>query len=295
MKNIIRTLRSSFYDPREYASILGKPFSYSLKYFVFLAVLVSVLAVGYKTYSIASFFNQAVPEVLEEIRSSFPDDLVVEIRNGQVRTNADEPYGLMVPRQWRGGEDGIRNIVVINTRDEPTLERLEKYRTAILVGKDQVAFLDGENPGSIRVQSLRGISDIRIDKNALNGVLDTVLSYRFAAIALVLLMALFAFFLTFLFQYLLYLVLGAFMVALALQARDQRFNYVRSYRIGLHAMTPAIAYEMITILVPALHVPFFFTVIMALTVYVNFPVSQTMKADAEPTPLGGTDPSGGGN
>jgi hypothetical protein len=131
------------------------------------------------------------------------------------------------------------------------------------------------------VHSLQGISDVRIDKTAVNGVIDPLLSYRFVAIILVLLAALLLFFLTFLFQYLLYLVPGALMVALALQARGHRFDYARSYRIGLHAMTPAITYEMLSLIVPAIHVPFFFTIIMALTVYANFSAYVPTDPDTE--------------
>ena len=95
--SFLQNIGKSIYSPEFYKELLGLPFSFSLKYFYSLAVVLAVaLAVifSFKIIPAAQPFLQSIgPQVL----NYYPDELVITIKNGDVSTNVAEPYLLPLP------------------------------------------------------------------------------------------------------------------------------------------------------------------------------------------------------
>ena len=85
--NLISDLRGSVYDPEYYKGLLKKPFSYSLKYFFFLALSLAFIGALLSLFTVLPNLNSFLQELGPKILSHYPQDLVITIKDGVVSTS----------------------------------------------------------------------------------------------------------------------------------------------------------------------------------------------------------------
>lgn len=280
----IENIKFSIYNPEHYKEILNKPFSFSLRYFLSLAVLIAVISTIVFSFSILPKFNKFVAEVSPKILNYYPENLEVTVKSGKVSTNVPEPYFIKLPSDFKNSDqgDGIEppiekmdNLLVIDTRSPLTAELFRSYKTAALLGYDSFAYDDN---GAIKIQPLDQSINGVVTKEKVSAVLNKVMPFV-KVLPLVLVPIVFVgVWLGIVLGNLIYLIFGAFMIWIFARIIKKDFSYGKSYQIGLHAITIGVILEAtIFWFYPNLEFSFLFTIIMLAVIWVNFSSSSNVS------------------
>ena len=159
LKTFLTTFYKSLASPKYYADILQAKFSFSLKYFLMLALLSSIVSVGLLSVEILPKAKTAVDAFNRQILRAYPSDLVITAKDGQLTSNKTDPIVVPVPLEtpndFKNTKSQIKNVLVFDPNG--TVDDLKKYETAILINKSNV-IVQGEND-QIRIQPLKNIPD----------------------------------------------------------------------------------------------------------------------------------------
>lgn len=284
-------VRKSIYSPAFYQSLLVKPLSFSLKYYASFSIGLAVAL----TVFLSAFWVPAAHEFMtnagEEVLKNFPENLVIRIEGGEVtEVSEPEPYVIPLPEsaslpEGLEGEPVPKNLIVVDTTNEFTIDRFRSFDTLMMLTRDSVVYREAE--GRVAIQSLSGMPATVVDKEFVGNLADAMRSAsRFIAPIIV-----FATFFVFIagFAFVLgYLVPGAVLALGIARLNGWKIKYGKAYQFGIHAATASILlYFMLLLLLPALQIPFLFTGVFALVLWFNLPragyVSPAMiSAAAEP-------------
>jgi len=270
-------VKNSIYNPQYYQGLISKPFSYSLKYFFVVIILLSALATVFFSFNVIPGIASGIVAVKSNILQYYPDNLEISIKGGKVSTNAQEPYIIKAA----AGNDtqkeisSFKNVLVIDTKTDFSLSQFKNYKTYALLGREDFAYYEKDN--EIKIISLAGMPDFTLNKDKILSFFSKVepwlpLLYHPACI-------LFFFggiFLGMCLGYLIYLLLAALLIWLVAKIKKLGIGYKKSYQLGLHLLTVPLAvnflvYTVLGAFVPNLfHVPFMFTVILLVMAFINF-------------------------
>ena len=84
----LSVLKKSVYGPDFYKSLKDQPFSFSLKYFYSLVLVLSVIMCVIFSYIFLPKANLFFFNTKENFIKEFPDSLVINIEKGRVLTNS---------------------------------------------------------------------------------------------------------------------------------------------------------------------------------------------------------------
>lgn len=280
-------IKSSIYNPNFYNEILNKPFSYSLKYFLSLAVLIAIVTTIVFSFSTLPKINKFIGEIDVNVLKYYPDELVITAKNGIISTNVPEPYFIKMPAELkdenikpakneseitRQDMAELENLVVIDTKSPLTVDLFLSYKTFALVGRDSIAFYDNS---AVKIQptgpELNGV----LTKAKVLESLDKIMPYiKIIPVALIPIAFIFSF-IGFIFGNLIYLIFGAFVIWLAAKIMKRELEYGKAYQIGFHAITLGVILEAIIFqFYPILNFPFLFTILMVMIVWINLKFSS---------------------
>lgn len=265
--NLPHLFRQSVYSPEFYRSLLHRPFSFSLKYFFALATalalalaLLSVITTFPSLYRIARDFGPGFARL-------FPDEMRIEIRNGEVSTNVEQPFFIPIPPELEA-EGQPSNMIVINTEEPFSTGRFDELNTLSLLTKTEFAWRDNDN--RIRIQPIEIAAGV-LDKPTINGWaegLERALRWSAPLLAAGAVLFMFILISVVLSVQLLYLFLGAVFVMFIGRLRGMRLSYKKSYQIGIHAISLGVLFSALMWL-GAPQNPFIFTGLLVLTVWLN--------------------------
>lgn len=275
-----RTVKDSVYNPDFYENLPARwsPSS-SLKYFARLVFLIScILAIFPIIAGIVLLSNpDKIGSIRTQIVETFPQELVVNIKNGEVSTNVEEPYFIPQPAGIR--EELLRqmnrklpyeanNLLVINTRKPIELTDFQNYRTLAILGKNEVGFYSPDR-GRIDVQSLKDFSlPYALDRQSFGSLVDSGWNTLKTILVVLMILSPFLIFLALFIFYLLYLIFGALVVWLAAKISNLRFTYGESYQSGLHLITLPL---ILSFLLPFIfQLPFILTLTLFIMALINF-------------------------
>lgn len=267
---LIWEIRASIYNQGYYQSLRKKPFLYSLKYYLTLALLLSFVAAFVFLFTLMPVVRPFVDGFGSKILNDYPEDLRVVIKKGQVSTNVAEPYFIKVPeeisQEIEAVNPGVENLFVVDTQSQPTSEQIRHYKTLILLTKESVVYYDRNK---IAIQSLGKVADFTLDKGVVSSFLEKIQPYlKFFFPIIVVFVFLIVF--TGAILNLLYLVLIALLIWLIARARKIEIGYKKAYQIGLHLMTLALVVDVVLLMfTPRLRVLFLFTAITVVAAIIN--------------------------
>lgn len=290
-------MRSSVYEPSFYRTIRERPLSSVLGYFVLLILASSLMTSVTPVVDIATFIFRPSEEkdaVRKEILALYPEELSVRFENGTISTNVAEPYAIPLPRvlkeEMGASEKYPGNLLVIDTGKSISASDFETFDTIAILSKDSIGFHDFEND---KVE-IRNFGDtpgesFTFDSEKFASYVDMIEKFvKGFGIALLFLVPLFVFFakLTIL---PLYLVFGAFVIWIIAKIRGTSWTYGTAYKAGLHLLTLPVLYGIISSdpFIPSLHIPFLFTVILAIAAVINMtpdPIKQE-PTEIDPDPI----------
>lgn len=273
----LELIKKSIYSPGFYRSVLGRPLSFSLKYFYTLVLGLSIVLTFYYSFLLVPRFNSILRSVGPAILANFPDELQMTVRNGELSVNVPEPLSVPLSGAFRGfisnpAKAVPKNLVVVDTRSTSTfgefLTVFKSYDTLVLLTRDSMIYYDTNLEGA-RIKSLKEIENMVITKSSVVALTDKIDSFlRFLPV-----LAVFGIFIVVLALYsfkLVYLFLVALLILLIARMRGIKLRYGKAYQLGIHAMTLSLlVYSLFLMMRPAPRVSPLFTVVMLIIVFVN--------------------------
>ena len=290
MKQLIEQIQKSIYNPEFYRTILTKPFSFTWIYFSGFTMLLALLLTIIFSIPLVSVVNNFLHGAPDKIMTYFPAELAVTITKGHVTVNQPEPYALAMPPEFRTAT--MTNLAVIDTKNPVTLDAFKAQHTAALVGEHQIIYMGNNN--KVEISEIDPSLSMTIDHAQVTQWVEHVRPYT-AYVSPILVICLFAGLLLYFGLRFAYMVFGALLILLLGRfALKQEWSYSASYQIGLHALTLPLLLQTIFMLLPIgfPSIPFFYTVIMLIMVYVNFkdPTAVTPSVSIAPN-VPPTDPT----
>lgn len=175
--DFFKTLKSSVYDPQFYRNISKRGLSSSIGYFLLVALLLTIVNGLLLANDLLVTAPRELAKGITDAVNAYPANLVVEINNGKVSTNAEEP--LFVPFPEGGTEiDGknINNFVVVDTKTAYSSAQFEQYKTLVWVTEDTIFYQDS-NEFSQRSIDLSEVNNFKLDRETINYWVEVINPY----------------------------------------------------------------------------------------------------------------------
>lgn len=217
-----------------YRDILKTSFSFSVKYYLFLALVASIITSLAYSVKIIPKTSKALGNVVNSARNTFPDDLVFTIKNGGWSINRPEPFIVPMPKFGGEGTDmgAPKNLVVFYNNG--TIEDLNNLDTLIIFNKVNVLYKEGN---TIRVMPIKDLPDNVINKAEFDKLVTGLASlFRLLPLLIVLLIFLVVLATNIIFRAI-YFAWFSLLVWLASTIIGVKFGYTESVKVAVHSAT----------------------------------------------------------
>ena len=164
LASLIETFKRSIYDLDFYAELSKRSFRFAFLYlYVLLAISTGIFLIKTTIFLFPKLpqVDSFVQKVRYSVKTSYPTDLVVTIKNGELQTNVSEPFYINFPQELNRKELGSYHIIAIDT--SASLENFYRYRSMFLLTKNAVVTPD-ENNG-FKVTPFQKNLNLRIDRD----------------------------------------------------------------------------------------------------------------------------------
>ncbi len=273
-------VKNSIYGPEFYKELQSKPLSFSFKYFYALASILAVIGTAQFSFQVIPGLTTFLSGLGPEIIDSYPNELVVTIKDGQASSNVAEPYFIKTPESMRN--ENYRNVpvtdnfVVIDTKNQFTEENFTKYNSFAVVTKTSLAFR--KDNGGIEIYSLSKMPNLTIDNASVASFVGKIQPFVKLAWPFFILASFAGFLLSFSAE-LIYLLFAALLIWIVAKVKKFPIGYKKSYQAGLHIITLpllfGVASPLLNIHVP---IPFFATILLVVAALINFEPRKTEPA-----------------
>lgn len=264
MKQLFSDIQASIYSSDFVSRFRSRSFEHAAFFVLFLSgvagLIATVAALAVMVPGVWLFFNSDI------VADYYPEGLEVQITDGKVSTNQENPY--VLPVSYFSDElleegDAV-NFLTIDTTVVDPLAALESYDTMILVSSDRV--VAQKSDGEIRVFSLAEVQDLTISEESTQALMKTIMPWLIAAtIMLTLLIPGIVIF--FVFVYNLLILLGlAVPVWILGKLQKLNFSYKESYMLAAYALTLPVLFSLINSTFFSFEAPVFLLAFIAVVV-----------------------------
>lgn len=240
---LFQTIRSSVYDPNFYSKIKNQGLGSSLKYFFLLILILAGINTLVLSYELGFKVPQEVRSFISQSVNSLPADLEVDIDEGQVTTNATEPFFIPFP-QFDGdlNRENLNNILVIDTKTPFSASQFNQYKTLFWLTRDSLFYQNREFDQ--RSIDLSKVENFKINRTFVEGLVGKA-SPWFNFIGPFLILAVFVgIFLGFTFKLVYFLFLAVLIYFLS-SIFKWGLNYSNSYKTAIYASTLSLFVDLI--------------------------------------------------
>jgi hypothetical protein len=249
LKNWFKTFVTSIFNPRGYPELYKRSFWSGYWYLFWLFVIGLLIKIAMFSVAImvaAPVVKKQLPAVKTQIKNAYPENLVIDIKNGEATTNVTEPYVIslrQVVPQLAG--EGNPMLLVIDTQG--SVEKYPTHNALFLLTKNSVAYpsRNNSNSNSYEVFPLSEIKEpVTIDKPLYDKIITQVLPfvdkvpqfmYTFAVIALVLFPFLGSF--SMLLGVMIYLLIMSIILLIASKVMKRGFTYRSLFKASMYGLT----------------------------------------------------------
>jgi hypothetical protein len=260
IKNTWNQLKNSFYNPEFYASVPNQSLKKGLKFvFVLTAVSVVVFVLGLLVSIVPDIKSFSGHDFIEK---NYPEELVINIKEGVASTNVVEPY--YIPSTLEKGKNAQANLVVIDTKTDVSLSEITSYDSFVLLTKDHVVL---NQPGrETRILPLKSIKELTVSKETTQALVSKFTEFLpwFVAIATI-----FGTFIGILFCFVITLInlLWLSLVTLVVgKVRKIKLTYKQAYTVSLYAFAPVVVVDMISMILRMGSLSFWVTLVLFILV-----------------------------
>lgn len=273
---LVPTLVSTLTKPSEYEELAARPFRAGWWYlYGVLAMLCLFFFVAYWAPTLYFTEQQMLlraPGFISQIKSEYPSDLVITVKDGKLSMNKPGPVFFDLGRD-KGDAKGPQHIVTLDPAG--TLETYANYHTLVLVTSSAV-IMPRSNDRTLQVFPMDKAKDVAIDKTMFDRGMDHIADLTrfvptfFVTLGVILLFAvpfIGAFFWSlFLMLYLLPISLLTLLIA---RGYKRAMDYQAAYRFGFYALTYPLIAQTVASTIGYPLPPFSFSLIfLAITVIV---------------------------
>jgi len=233
LKTFLYVLKNSIASPKYYNDIVKTKINFSIKYFLALSFLVSVISViGYSIIYLPKYISE-INTAYQSIEEGFPEDFIIEFKDGSWSSNKEEP--VIIKKIDLGKDNKLpQNLFVFDK--EGTIEKIDEYNTMFLINSENILYKT-DTEGVI-AQPLKNIPNGKLDKNLLNEKMQTVkkvIGFLPYLLPLALLIP------TFLFEYvggsIFIILISAVGVYIASISTRKKIDFKSAFQICIHAST----------------------------------------------------------
>ncbi|EKD99428.1 MAG: hypothetical protein ACD_22C00256G0001 [uncultured bacterium] len=164
LKALYYIFYKSLTSPVYYKDIIAANMNLSIKYFLTLTLVLSVIGSAVMSVKVAPTIQKDVKNITETVLEVYPQDLVINVEDGKIKLNREEPVIIKFPQSKEKtsetnaslGLDSnteLENLVVLDPKG--TIEDLDKYNTLILINETNI--LARNASGQIDVQPLKDL------------------------------------------------------------------------------------------------------------------------------------------
>lgn len=239
MKNFFQTIKDSFYSREFYSKIGGKPFKSILGYFTLLVLFLTIIRAVSLYNPLVNNVPKEIKKGAEELINCYPDNLEVNISNGQATTSARQPYFLSCDKEKSASESAF---LVIDTGTTFSKEKFDEYKTPIWLTKN--ALVAKKNSFETNTYSLEKINNFKVNKNEINTLYNKTSAYFIYVGPSLLSIASVLIYLGYIFR-LVYLLIFSLLVFLISGLMKKDFSYFQVYKTSVYAITPALLIELL--------------------------------------------------
>ncbi len=271
-----------------YKEVVVNKFSFSLKYFLSLAILSALIVtvtVSIKTYP---QITKTIDEMMSKVKEIYPQELVISTKGNEWSINVPEPLVIPFP-----DVDALENIPADATQPETqsipenlivlnhagTVEDFENMKTLILVNEKNILIKEANN---YSVYPIENLPEAQIDKAKFVGMVDGLKEFtKFLPYIISVLVFVGIVFYYLIFR-LIYLFIAGFMTWLITFAFGSKLTYVQNLQVCLHALTLPITIEVIaTTLGFNITIPFWFALTnMIFAIFAIYTMSKNTDTTA---------------
>ncbi len=246
MKNFIKAIRSSVYDPEFYKSLDSKNTSSAFTYFIKLNVIVALIfSIGLAITIIPIVFVVTNESNVSKAIEFFPAELSIEIKNGQAISNISGPYIIPIKSKiidQTRSKITQKNLITIDTTNPFDLEQFKSSDSMVYLSKDYFAYQ--ENGGQIKIQPLKGIGDMTISKNSISSWVSSVIPYVRALIPLAIVCLIILSFLSLFIGNIIFTLIASLIVLVIEKVRKINVDFKSIFKKALHLVTAIIVLDL---------------------------------------------------
>lgn len=244
LKTFFYSLKRSLFEPEYYKDVAKANFWFSFKYLwflLFILVLIKSFVFAGQYFKNRPRIQPGVNKFITYAENFYPKGLELKVRNGQLSTNAKEPYLFDIEKSKTD-----KHLLIIDTKG--SIENYPSYNTYVLATKNAVVYpskSENNRVGETSVFYFRDLKqDVTMDKKVYNDFLNVVRPYSKKALFIV-----DYFFIVFILLFLVFgsllwtvaamfgLVFLTFFVWLVNLIFKKQFSYGSLFRMGMHAVT----------------------------------------------------------
>ena len=288
LMKIFKEIKQNIYDRSYYKDVPNETFGRSLKYIIKLSLvagLVSLIIFAIVSRNLPSLVRTEVTKLVNQ----YPEELVVNITDGEVSTNQEEPYKIPIANDTKefmsttSADGEYANVIVIDTKNEFSLTNLKEYATFAMLTKGELVVRDMDT-GEIRIFPLNEVKELEITKPWLLENTSKVLKALPVIIIVLIPFIYLAFSLFFFVGTMIANLFFALLIWLISRIKKLGLTYKKSYQLGLHASTVYVAINIISMFVPIINDFVIKTLAVILIIWINFIQKDTESSTPAPTP-----------
>lgn len=241
----MKKIRAAFYvflkslvSPNYYKEIIKTDFSFSLKYYVVLALIFTFFTSIYTFIPLIPKIDQGIEDAITYTLEIYDDDLIITIEEGKLSINKEEPYVVSMPVN---STNAFENLLVYDS--DGTLEDLENtYNTLILANDTNLLVQQGD---SVQVYPVGNFPDGEFTEEDLRVIAVTIRDLaKFIpyVVGTVLFLAVSFYYLVFRLAYL--FIIGVVLWT-AGTVKGLSLKYLQYYGVAIHAMTLPLCIELL--------------------------------------------------
>lgn len=229
MKTFFTDFKRSLTDWNWYKEIAAGQHPLKISYAVILSLFGALVA------SIAfavGLYTFLIPSVKDFVNTRVPADLVMTLKSGSLSINQPMPYRLEMPKEKRGHDrEERKNLFVIDTNVEATLDAPEKFDTYIFISKDKAVM--EKSAHEIRAYPLKDFPDTTISRESLNILLDKIISFAWILPILILIPLMIFMLVGILFMFL----VAGFGLWLIMKLASRPIRFSQAFSLAMYAYT----------------------------------------------------------
>ncbi len=276
--NIFKQIKNSVYGPEYYKNIVASTkLRSSIKYFAKFSLLIATLfvVVAVVTWPLVS---KLANKALDSMVALYPNDLEVNIVNGQASINQPEPYFIK-------SADGTESLAVINTKEDFSISKFRSYGVPFMLTKTELVGIKDEGTGQLQIMPLPK-DDMKINHAEVLKGKDWLVAKTPTIFIWVLIFGFIALFLATFSGTLLLNFLYAFGIWVMFKVIKRDLSYKKSYQVGIHAVTFVTLISLVTFFgifkfLDGFFVKLFVTLIIVYINIVGFPKKSVANEQKE--------------